>query len=154
MLEASYGDGPASQPAGLEAVALTAPLPVSDEPGSLVSSALQLVGVHYRRGGESPKTGLDCSGFVRYVFHDALGRDLPRRALDMSRVGMRIARDQLKPGDLIFFSTLRRAVSHVGIYIGDGQFIHAPAAGGKVRIEYLDVPYWTKRFNVAKRVDG
>jgi cell wall-associated NlpC family hydrolase len=120
---------------------------------NLVGSALALIGVHYRRAGESPQTGFDCSGFVRYVFHDAAGLDLPHRAFEISRLGVRVARDELRPGDVIFFNTLRRAFSHVGIYIGDGQFVHAPASGGNVRVESLDVPYWTKRFNGARRID-
>jgi cell wall-associated NlpC family hydrolase len=119
----------------------------------LVDSALNLIGVRYRRGGESPSTGLDCSGLVRYVYRDAAGLDLPHRAAEISRMGIRIARDQLRPGDLIFFGTLRRTVSHVGIYIGDGQFIHAPATGGNVRIESLELAYWTKRFNDARRIE-
>jgi cell wall-associated NlpC family hydrolase len=120
---------------------------------SAVGAALTLIGVHYRRGGETPQTGLDCSGLVRYVYHEAMGLDLPRRALEMSRLGIRVARDQLRPGDLIFFNTLRRVASHVGIYIGDGRFVHAPTAGGTVRVESLEVPYWTTRFNAARRIE-
>lgn len=126
---------------------------MSDRAALLVEHALALVGVKYRWGGNSPATGLDCSGLVRYVFHDALGEDLPRRAIEISRLGERIGRQELKPGDLIFFRTLRRTISHVGIYLGDGQFIHAPARGQLVRVESLDVPYWGSRYSEARRIE-
>lgn len=126
---------------------------VSDRATALVDHALALVGVRYRWGGNTPQTGLDCSGLVRYVFHEALGEDLPRRAIEISRLGERIGRNELKPGDLIFFRTLRRRVSHVGIYLGDGQFIHAPARGQLVRVESLDVPYWGTRYSGARRIE-
>jgi len=126
---------------------------VSDRAATLVDHALALIGVKYRWGGNTPKTGLDCSGLVRYVFHEALGEDLPRRAIEISRLGERIGRNELKPGDLIFFRTLRRRVSHVGIYLGDGQFIHAPARGQLVRVESLDAPYWETRYSGARRIE-
>lgn len=118
----------------------------------LVIRALGLLGVNYKWGGNSPETGLDCSGLVKHVFHEAAGLVLPRRAEEMSRAGEPIARSELKPGDLVFFNTLRRAFSHVGIYIGDGRFVHAPSSGGKVRVERLSEAYWAKRFNGARRV--
>lgn len=118
----------------------------------LVLRALSLLGVNYRLGGTSPATGLDCSGLVRHVFSEAAGLVLPRRAEEMSRNGSVVRREQLRPGDLVFFNTLRRAFSHVGIYIGNGQFVHAPSSGGSVRVESLSGSYWTKRFNGARRV--
>lgn len=118
----------------------------------LVLRALSLLGVHYKLGGNSPETGLDCSGLVRLVFMESAGLVLPRRAEEMSRNGDAIPRDQLRPGDLVFFNTLRRAFSHVGIYIGNGQFVHAPSSGGSVRVEDLSGSYWRKRFNGARRV--
>lgn len=122
-------------------------------PGSeLVLRALALLGVNYRWGGNSPDTGLDCSGLVRHVFQETIGLVLPRRAEEMSRAGDAIRRDQLRPGDLVFFNTLRRAFSHVGIYIGDGRFVHAPANGGQVRVENLGGRYWQQRFNGARRM--
>ena len=135
-------------------VATSGPGPdMSDRAALLVEHALALVGVKYRWGGNSPATGLDCSGLVRYVFRDALGEDLPRRAIEISRLGERIGRQELQPGDLIFFRTLRRTISHVGIYLGDGQFIHAPARGQLVRVESLDVPYWGSRYSEARRIE-
>lgn len=119
---------------------------------SLIERALSLLGVTYRRGGSTPQSGLDCSGLVRLVFHDVSGLELPRRAEEISRIGLRVSRQDLRPGDLIFFNTVRRTISHVGIYLGDGQFIHAPASGGRVRIESMNMPYWVKRFSVARRV--
>ena len=118
----------------------------------LVLRALSLLGVNYRMGGNSPDTGLDCSGLVRHVFHEALGLVLPRRAEEMSRAGESIDPSQLRPGDLVFFNTLRRTFSHVGIYIGNNQFVHAPSSGGEVRVESMGKDYWVSRFNGARRL--
>ena len=116
--------------------------------------ALDLVGIRYRRGGSSPQTGFDCSGYVGHVFRQGLGLVLPRSAREMSRTGEPVAKSELQPGDLVFFNTMRRAFSHVGIYLGDNLFIHAPRTGGKVRVEDLRDSYWGKRFNGARRVSG
>ncbi|MDP1635094.1 MAG: C40 family peptidase [Gallionellaceae bacterium] len=118
----------------------------------LAVRALSFVGVSYRRGGESPETGFDCSGLVRHVFREGLGLILPRTSHDISRVGENIHRDALQPGDLVFFNTLRRGFSHVGIYLGEHRFVHAPASGGEVRVEDMRQNYWTKRFNGARRI--
>jgi cell wall-associated NlpC family hydrolase len=118
----------------------------------LVLRALSLVGVTYRRGGESPDTGFDCSGLVRHVFRESLGLSLPRTSRDISRIGETVRRDELQPGDLVFFNTLRRGFSHVGIYLGEHRFVHAPASGGEVRVEDMRQGYWTKRFNGARRI--
>lgn len=118
----------------------------------LVLRALSFVGVNYRRGGESPETGFDCSGLVRHVFRESLGLLLPRTSRDISRTGENVPRDALQPGDLVFFNTLRRGFSHVGIYLGEHRFVHAPASGGEVRIEDMRQRYWTKRFNGARRI--
>ena len=127
-----------------------------DEYGSaaeqLVDQALDYLGVRYRSGGTSPETGLDCSGLVLNVFRNAIGFDLPRTAAEMARMGDKIGRKDLKPGDLVFFNTMRRAFSHVGIYLGDGKFVHAPSSGGKVRVEAIATGYWSKRFNGARRL--
>jgi cell wall-associated NlpC family hydrolase len=127
-----------------------------DEYGSaaeqLVDQALDYLGVRYRSGGTSPETGLDCSGLVLNVFRNAIGFDLPRTAAEMARMGDKIGRKDLKPGDLVFFNTMRRTFSHVGIYLGDGKFVHAPSSGGKVRVEAISTNYWSKRFNGARRL--
>lgn len=120
--------------------------------GELVDEAMGYLGIRYRRGGSIPATGLDCSGLVMNVFRNAVGLDLPRTATEMSRVGESVKRQELKPGDLVFFNTMRRTFSHVGIYLGDGQFVHSPSRGGKVRVEDMASSYWAKRFTGARRV--
>ena len=117
----------------------------------LVLRALSLLGVDYKFGGNNPETGLDCSGLVRHVYKEVSGLVLPRRSEEISRAGEAIRRDQLRPGDLVFFNTLRRAFSHVGIYVGEGRFVHAPSTGGEVRVESLSTSYWQRRFNGARR---
>jgi cell wall-associated NlpC family hydrolase len=118
----------------------------------LVLEGLGYLGIPYRFGGTSPETGLDCSGLVQQVFRNALGLDMPRTAAEMARVGDRVAKDDLKPGDLVFFNTMRRTFSHVGIYLGDNRFLHAPSTGGKVRVDDMTDSYWLRRFTGARRV--
>lgn len=118
----------------------------------VVVRALSLLGTPYRYGGSSPDTGFDCSGLVRHVYSAVLDRDLPRRSEEMEAIGRPVSRADLQPGDLVFFNTLRRAFSHVAIYIGDGRFVHAPARRGRVRIEGLDDRYWAARFDGARRL--
>lgn len=118
----------------------------------LVVEGLGYLGIPYRFGGTSPETGLDCSGLVQQVFRNALGLDMPRTAAEMAKVGDRITKDDLKPGDLVFFNTMRRTFSHVGIYLGDNQFLHAPSTGGKVRVDDMTDSYWLRRFTGARRV--
>ena len=120
----------------------------------LTAFALGLIGVDYKFGGNTPESGLDCSGLVRYVFQQVTGITLPRTAKEMSRVGDKVALDDLKPGDLVFFNTRRFAFSHVGIYLGDNQFIHAPARGREVEVATFDKSFWQKRFNGARRLAG
>lgn len=114
--------------------------------------ALDFIGVRYRRGGNSPESGFDCSGFVRYIYGETLGLLLPHSAKAIAEKGKPIDKDELKPGDLVFFNTMRRAFSHVGIYLGDNLFIHAPRAGKRVRIEDMTDRYWSRRFNGARRL--
>jgi cell wall-associated NlpC family hydrolase len=116
--------------------------------------ALGLIGVDYRFGGETPDDGLDCSGLVRYVFQQVTGVTLPRTAKEMARIGDKVATDDLKPGDLVFFDTRRFAFSHVGLYLGDNRFIHAPSRGSEVEIARLSDGYWQKHFNGARRLVG
>ena len=118
-----------------------------------IDQAMDLLGIRYRRGGSSPEAGFDCSGFVSHVFREGLGLMLPRSSKEMSKSGEAISRDELRPGDLVFFNTMRHAFSHVGIYLGDNQFVHAPRTGGRVRIEDLRENYWIKRFNGARRIN-
>ena len=127
--------------------------PASGGAAELVLGAIGLIGTPYRHGGERPDSGFDCSGLVRYVARDALGVELPRQAEAISRVGVEVGPRQLRPGDLVFFNTLGRPYSHVGLYVGDGQFVHAPARRGRVRLERLTLPYWAARYDGARRLD-
>ena len=115
--------------------------------------ALSLVGVHYRWGGNSPQTGFDCSGLVSHVYRQIAGLVLPRDSYAMARLGTPIALDELRPGDLVFFNTMRRPFSHVGIYLGDKRFVHAPSSGKTVDVVDMTEPYWAKRYNGARRID-
>ena len=119
----------------------------------LALSSIALLGVPYRFGSDDPAVGLDCSGLVRFVVRSVLGVQLPRQAEAISRTGAEVDRTQLEPGDLVFFNTLGRPFSHVGVYLGADQFVHAPATRGQVRIEQISQPYWQRRFNGARRLD-
>ncbi|WHZ11565.1 MAG: putative lipoprotein [Burkholderiaceae bacterium] len=127
---------------------------VSDKASELVVNAMGFLGVPYKRGGDSlADGGFDCSGFVRAMYEQTLGLMLPRQAAQQAAATEKIPRQDLRPGDLVFFNTMRRAFSHVGIYIGDGKFIHSPRTGADVRIEDMDARYWSKRFDGARRVE-
>jgi cell wall-associated NlpC family hydrolase len=127
----------------------------SDWTSDLVVSAMNFLGVNYKRGGQSVEQGFDCSGFTRHVFEASVGLVLPRRAKEQAQTAglLDVKRDDLKPGDLVFFNTVRTAFSHVGIYVGDGKFIHAPRTGGQVRVEDMRIAYWSKRYNGARRAE-
>ena len=114
--------------------------------------ALDFIGIRYKRGGSSPETGFDCSGFVSYIYKETLGLVLPHNAKAISQQGERVEKTELQPGDLVFFNTMRRTFSHVGIYLGDNLFVHAPRTGARVRIEDMTDRYWSRRFNGARRV--
>lgn len=120
----------------------------------ILVQALSLTGVDYKYGGRSPETGFDCSGFVSYVFKHAAQISLPPSARTISEMGKAVKRDDLQPGDLVFFNTLRSAFSHVGIYLGNNQFIHAPHVGSQVRVDSMDDRYWKLRFSGAKRYEA
>ena len=114
--------------------------------------AMSLIGIPYRWGGNTPTSGFDCSGLVRYVVGRAADIDLPRTTADMSHRGEPIEPDEIAPGDLIFFNTTGRAHSHVGIYVGKLRFVNAPSTGGTVRLDYLTNPYWARHFDGIRRV--
>jgi len=128
---------------------------VRDTASDLVMSAMNFLGVPYRRGGNNEETGFDCSGFTRHIFENSIGLVLPRRADEQAHASglMAITRGELKPGDLVFFNTMKRTFSHVGIYLGDDKFIHSPRAGSEVRIEDMRESYWARRFTGARRAD-
>ncbi|PUE30545.1 glycoside hydrolase [Limnohabitans sp. Jir72] len=124
----------------------------SGQATGLITHAMDLLGVPYRRGGNAESTGFDCSGFVRHLYESSVGLLLPRRAEEQANSTEVIDRSELKPGDLVFFNTMKRAFSHVGIYVGDGKFIHSPRTGKAVKVDDMRSAYWLKRFNGARRV--
>ncbi len=119
----------------------------------VLMNALSLTGIKYKYGGSSPETGFDCSGFVRYVFQQAASLTLPHSTRALSQLGQVIPMEQLEPGDLVFFDTLKSTFSHVGIYLGGSRFIHAPSAGGSINVVNMNDRYWAKRFNGARRLE-
>jgi cell wall-associated NlpC family hydrolase len=125
---------------------------VGNKASELVVGAMGALGVPYRLGGNSFEGGFDCSGFVRAMYEQTIGLILPRRAEQQAAATLKIERSELQPGDLVFFNTMRRTFSHVGIYVGDSKFIHSPKPGAEVRIEDMRVAYWNRRFDGARRV--
>ena len=127
---------------------------VTDRASNLVITAMGFLGAPYRRGGNSVETGFDCSGFVRAMYEQTIGLLLPRRANEQAAATEAIDKKDLQPGDLVFFNTMKRAFSHVGIYVGEGKFIHSPKPGAQIRVEDMGGSYWQRRFNGARRVLG
>ncbi|MBE7940223.1 MULTISPECIES: C40 family peptidase [Ramlibacter] len=127
---------------------------VADRTSELVMTAMGFLGVPYRRGGNNEQSGFDCSGFVRSMYERTVGLILPRKAEQQAAATQQIDKKDLQPGDLVFFNTMRRAFSHVGIYVGDGKFIHSPKPGAEVRVESMNGSYWQRRFDGARRVLG
>jgi cell wall-associated NlpC family hydrolase len=119
----------------------------------LTRQALTHLGINYRYGGKAPDQGFDCSGLIYYSAQESLGLKLPRRSADLARVGQKVDRQELAVGDLVFFNTLGRRYSHVGIYLGNELFVHAPSSGGEVRVENMTKSYWAIRYNGARRID-
>ncbi|MDR3213792.1 MAG: C40 family peptidase [Azoarcus sp.] len=118
----------------------------------LLGEGLMYIGVPYRWGGISPITGMDCSGLVQVVFRNAVGIDLPRTAIEQATQGNRVSLRELKPGDLVFFNTIGINISHVGIYVGNGKFLHSPTTGKFVRIDKLYSRFWGTRYVTARRM--
>ncbi len=147
LMSPDLGAAPAS-PAEIPAVAAD----VRSNVDELLFKALSLVGTRYRPGGMSPETGFDCSGYVSYLFREVFSMRLPRTSDGIGQRGEHIPRSALQPGDLVFFNTMRRPFTHVGIYLGEDRFIHAPASGGQVRTESLNERYWVKRWDGARRI--
>ena len=121
---------------------------------AMASTALQHLGVKYKMGGDEPDTGFDCSGLVIYAAEKSLGLKLPRRSAEIAQQGTPVDNSVLKKGDLVFFNTLGHRFSHVGIYLGDNQFVHAPRAGSVVRVEDMTIAYWQKRYSGARRLNN
>jgi len=129
---------------------------VRDKASNLVLSAMNFLGVRYKYGGTSMENGFDCSGFTRHIFENSIGLVLPRRADEQARSSslLSVKKEELKPGDLVFFNTMRATFSHVGIYVGDGKFVHAPRTGAAIRVDDMREAYWSKRFTGARRADA
>lgn len=144
------GCGHVSAPPGSLAVPPAADRPADTRANDVVLYALHLIDTGYRFGGKNPEAGLDCSGMVSYVYGNAAGLDLSGSAADIARRGRPVDNAQLRPGDLVFFNTRNRPYSHVGIYVGDGRFIHAPNSNGKVRMESLTRGWFATRFEEAR----
>lgn len=123
-----------------------------DKASDMLMYALSLVGVNYKYGGKTPETGLDCSGFVSYVYKQAAGLVLPHNARAISMFGKKITISELQPGDLVFYNTMRHTFSHVGIYLGENKFVHASVTGRGVEVVDMNENYWVKRFNGARRI--
>jgi cell wall-associated NlpC family hydrolase len=129
-----------------------APVPRAERSEALLQALLAL-GVDYKYGGKSPVTGFDCSGLVAHVYREAWGIQLPPNAKGQSQVGTPVKLAELQAGDLVFYDTLKRPFSHVGIYMGDGKFVHSPKTGAQVRVESIKAAYWSQRFNGARRIE-
>ncbi|MBS7326050.1 MAG: C40 family peptidase [Thiopseudomonas sp.] len=155
--------GPSKQTASIDKVKAQHAKPVKTTQPTVITRtqmaddvllrAMAQIGTPYRWGGSSPQTGFDCSGLIGYVFSQSAGYQMPRTTTEMMQVvAPQIERNRLRSGDIVFFATNGgRRVSHAGIYVGDNRFVHAPASGGKVRIDSLDMPYWNKAYLQAKR---
>ena len=154
MVLAGCGSQPARLPdTDREPAAATAPsINATDRASTVALQALAHLGARYRLGGGSPNTGFDCSGLVAYVYREGAGLALPRNTSDLSQLGQPVERTALRPGDLVFYNTQQREYSHVGIYLGEDRFIHAPASGSEVRVENLRAGYWVRRYSGARRV--
>jgi cell wall-associated NlpC family hydrolase len=139
-------------PAPDSAVSLQAAGAYIEQARDVIFYALSMVGIRYVWGGTSPQAGFDCSGLVSHVYRQIAGLVLPRDSYGMARLGMPVGLDDLMPGDLVFFNTLRRPFSHVGIYLGDKRFVHAPAPGKSVNVVDMRDPYWAARFDGARRI--
>lgn len=116
------------------------------------NTALDYLGIKYKFGGNAPSSGFDCSGLVNYVAEKSLGLKLPRRSAEIARLGQSVKQNELQKGDLVFFNTSGKRNSHVGIYLGDNQFVHAPSSGSVVRVEDMTINYWKQRYNGARRL--
>ena len=143
---------PPSFPPSASAPSRTTPPLTPEQAHDIAIHALGLVGTPYRYGGNTPESGFDCSGLVNYVYSDMLALRLPRSSRELAGVqGPRLAPERLASGDLVFFGSSGN-VTHVGIYVGEGRFVHAPSTGGTVRLDRLDGPYWRDHYSGAKRV--
>ena len=153
-LIAGCAGSPQKAPVATQPEALQRPAPaVRAQRAEALLQALLALGVDYRNGGRSPNQGFDCSGLVAHVFREAYGMHLPHNTRAQSEMGVPVSFAELEPGDLVFYNTLDRPFSHVGIYLGDSRFVHAPKTGASVRVERIRSAYWSNRFNGARRIN-
>ncbi len=118
----------------------------------VVLYALGLLNIHYQFGGNNPDAGLDCSGMTAYIYREAVGVKLPHSAIQQSKLGLAVNKNSLAPGDLVFFNTNGKSISHVGVYIGEGKFVHAPSTNGKIKVTKLSDTYFNTRYETARRI--
>jgi cell wall-associated NlpC family hydrolase len=126
---------------------------ISQKSVDVVMVAMSLAETPYRYGGNSIESGFDCSSFVGHVYKNSVGIDLPRSSQQISRIGTPLERTQLQAGDLVFFNTQQHTNSHVGIYVGEGKFVHAPRTGARIRVDNMNENYWLSRYNGARRIE-
>ena len=124
----------------------------NEKMNELVMYAMSLADTPYHFGGNTPENGFDCSGFVEHVYRHSLGMTLPRTTHELSRYGIAVNKNHLRPGDLVFYNTQHSPYSHVGIYIGEDKFVHAPKTGSQIRVEKMNTEYWLKRYNGARHI--
>ncbi len=141
---------PVPAPVERETITQAAPRAASHKGNEIVMYAMGLIDTGYRFGGKNPQAGLDCSGMVSYIYNEATGLKVQGSAADIARKTRPIEQNSLRPGDLVFFNTRNKPFSHVGIYIGDARFVHAPSSNGKVRIDRLSDRYYAQRFETAR----
>jgi cell wall-associated NlpC family hydrolase len=151
LISGCAGFGPTLPAAAPQPVSVA--VPQSAERSEALLQALLALGLDYRYGGNSPVTGFDCSGLVAHVYRQAWGIKLPHNTRAQSESGVPVSLSELQAGDLVFYDTLKRPYSHVGIYLGDGRFVHAPKSGARVRVESLQSAYWAQRFSGARRIE-
>lgn len=151
-IQKTAGRGAATAPVPAYALAPSVAPSRQSDLQDMLFHALAAAGADYRAGGKSYQSGFDCSGLVAFVYREAYGLALPHNTQAQSRMGETIDASELQAGDLVFFNTLRKPYSHVGIYLGEGRFIHAPKEGAVVRTENLSARYWTTRFDGARRI--
>ncbi len=150
LLLAACGTTPLQSPEERGPAANMQALPATETGNEVAIYALSLIDTGYRFGGKNPSAGLDCSGMVSYIFGQAANYKISGSAADIARKGRQIDASQLRAGDLVFFNTMNKPFSHVGIYLGDGRFVHAPSTNGRVHITRMDNPYFAKRFEMAR----
>lgn len=142
---------PASSEDAAEDDTVTVPAKSKDAIGKMLLQSVSLIGIPYRWGGNTPETGMDCSGFIRYLYKTSLGINLPRTSAEMSKVGKRVPVDKIEPGDLLFFNTRRGANTHVGMYLGNNKMVVAPRTGQDIQIAEIN-SYYRTHLNGAKRI--